>query len=214
MNQHMSSNHFTGSSIAPSQISGFGAAAVHFSAPCCCRGSVFRSCQPKWAQPSQSQNPKSLITCIKISTLISDAIDRVKISDARPNIIHAFAGTNIAATITVENGDVLALAKLSAAHPLNSVVTAPAKTTYPDRATSVNGRLGLFQTTAPMKLLHAGFLCMTEVAQSQPLTVASSTAKPSQNITVDHHPKNDDKKIRGTVLLMKNNVLELNSVLA
>ncbi|KAM0976766.1 hypothetical protein PS2_019365 [Malus domestica] len=88
--------------------------------------------------------------------------------------------------------------------PLNSVVTAPAKTTYPNRATSVNGRLGLFQTTAPM----------TEVAQSQPLTVASSTAKPSQNITVDHHPKDDDKKIRGTVLLMKNNVLELNSVSA
>ncbi|TQD75953.1 hypothetical protein C1H46_038526 [Malus baccata] len=98
--------------------------------------------------------------------------------------------------------------------PLNSVVTAPAKTTYPDRATSVHGRLGLFQTTAPMKLLPAGFLCMTEVAQSQPLTVASSTAKPSQNITVDHHPKDDDKKIRGTVLLMKNNVLELNLVSA
>ncbi|KAM2016869.1 hypothetical protein TB2_046995 [Malus domestica] len=47
---------------------------------------------------------------LKISALISDAIDRVKISDARPNIIHAFAGTNIAATITVENGDVLVLA--------------------------------------------------------------------------------------------------------
>ncbi|KAM2543120.1 hypothetical protein TB2_022475 [Malus domestica] len=98
--------------------------------------------------------------------------------------------------------------------PLNSVVTAPAKTTYPDRATSINGRLRLLQTTAPMKLLPAGFLCMTKVAQSQPLTVASSTAKPSQNITVDHHPKDGDKKIRGTVLLMKNNVLELNSVSA
>ncbi|KAM0976765.1 hypothetical protein PS2_019364 [Malus domestica] len=116
MNQHTGSNHFTGSRSLPLRFSGVGAAAVHFSAPCCWRGSVFWSCKPKWAQPSQSQNPKSLITCIKISALISDAIDRVKISDARPNIIHAFAGTNIAATITVENGDVLALAKLSAAH--------------------------------------------------------------------------------------------------
>ncbi|KAM1764327.1 hypothetical protein ACFX11_003590 [Malus domestica] len=77
--------------------------------------SVFRSCQPKWAQLSQSQNPKSLITCIKISALISDAIDRVKISDTRPNILHTFAGSNIAATVIVENDDVPALAKLSAA---------------------------------------------------------------------------------------------------
>ncbi|KAM1382316.1 hypothetical protein ACFX2F_034795 [Malus domestica] len=115
MNQHTSSNHFAGSRSLPLRFSGVGAAAVHFSTPCCCRGSVFRSCQPKWAQPTQSQNPKSLITCIKISTLISDAIDRVKISNAKPNIIHAFAGTNIVATIIVENGNVLALAKLSAA---------------------------------------------------------------------------------------------------
>ncbi|KAB2620822.1 linoleate 9S-lipoxygenase 5 [Pyrus ussuriensis x Pyrus communis] len=97
--------------------------------------------------------------------------------------------------------------------PLNSVV-AEAKTTNPDRATSINGRPGLLQTTGPMKLLPAGFLCMTDVAKSQPLTVVSSTAKPSQNITVDHHPKDDDKKIRGTVVLVKKNVLELNDLKA
>ncbi|KAM1739298.1 hypothetical protein ACFX11_015033 [Malus domestica] len=94
------------------------------------------------------------------------------------------------------------------------VVAAAAKTTNPDRATSVNGRPGLLQTIAPMKLLPAGFLCMTDVAQSQPLTVVSSTAKPSQNITVDHHLKDDDKKIRRTVVLMKKNVLELNDLKA
>ncbi|KAM1490433.1 hypothetical protein ACFXTO_033560 [Malus domestica] len=98
--------------------------------------------------------------------------------------------------------------------PLNSVVAAAAKTTNPDRATSVNGRPGLLQTTGPMKLLPAGFLCMTDVAKSQPLTVVSSTAKPSQNITVDHHPKDGDKKIKGTVVLMKKNVLELNDLKA
>ncbi|KAM1002139.1 hypothetical protein ACFX2C_002604 [Malus domestica] len=96
--------------------------------------------------------------------------------------------------------------------PLNSVVAGAAKTTNPNRATSVNGRPGLLQTTASMKLLSVGFLCMTDVAQSQPLTVVSSTAKPSQNITVDHHPKDDNKKIRGMVVLMKNNVLELNDL--
>ncbi|KAM1209073.1 hypothetical protein ACFX2J_014655 [Malus domestica] len=90
------------------------------------------------------------------------------------------------------------------------VVAAAAKTTNPDRATFVNGRPGLLQTTAPMKLLPASLLCMTDVSQSQSLTVVSSTAKPSQNITVDHHLKDDDKKIRRTVMLIKKNVLELN----
>ncbi|KAM2227796.1 hypothetical protein ACFXTI_014569 [Malus domestica] len=98
-------------------------------------------------------------------------------------------------------------------NPLNSIVT-EAKTTNLDCATSVNGRPGLLQTIAPMKLLPAGFLCMTDVAQSQPLTVVSSIAKPSQNITVDHHPKDDDKKIRWTMMLMKKNVLELNDLKA
>ncbi|KAM2015296.1 hypothetical protein FF2_045048 [Malus domestica] len=47
---------------------------------------------------------------------------------------------------------------------------------------------------------------------TQPSTVVSSIAKPSQNITVDHHPKDDDKKIRGTLVLMKKNFLELNDL--
>ncbi|KAM2903121.1 hypothetical protein COP2_002971 [Malus domestica] len=46
----------------------------------------------------------------------------------------------------------------------------------------------------------------------QPSTMVSSTAKPSQNITVDHYPKDDDKKIRGTLMLMKKNFLELNDL--
>ncbi|KAM1015951.1 hypothetical protein ACFX13_046437 [Malus domestica] len=47
---------------------------------------------------------------------------------------------------------------------------------------------------------------------TSPSTVVSSIAKPSQNITVDHHPKDDDKKIRGTLVLMKKNFLELNDL--
>lgn len=89
---------------------------------------------------------------------------------------------------------------------MNSVVAA-ATINNPDHATSPNGLL-------PMTMkLFPGFLRMTDVARSQPLTVASS-AKPSQNITVDPHPKDGDKKIKGRVVLMKKNVLELNDLKA
>ncbi|VVA12680.1 PREDICTED: linoleate 9S-lipoxygenase [Prunus dulcis] len=88
----------------------------------------------------------------------------------------------------------------------NSVVAA-ATINNPDHATSPNGLL-------PMTMkLFPGFLRMTDVARSQPLTVASS-AKPSQNITVDPHPKDGGKKIKGRVVLMKKNVLELNDLKA
>ncbi|KAL6278607.1 hypothetical protein ACE6H2_022208 [Prunus campanulata] len=89
---------------------------------------------------------------------------------------------------------------------MNSVVAA-ATINNPDHATSTNGLLPM--TTK----LFPGFLRMTDVARSQPLTVASS-AKPSQNITVDPHPKDGDKKIKGRVVLMKKNVLELNDLKA
>ncbi|KAK4768983.1 hypothetical protein SAY86_027133 [Trapa natans] len=42
-------------------------------------------------------------------------IDRVKIFDANPDILRAFAGTGIAVTVTVGNGDVIPLSKLPAA---------------------------------------------------------------------------------------------------
>jgi exo-beta-1,3-glucanase (GH17 family) len=42
-------------------------------------------------------------------------IDRVKIFDANPDILKAFANTNISVTVTVGNGDVPSLAKLPAA---------------------------------------------------------------------------------------------------
>lgn len=98
--------------------------------------------------------------------------------------------------------------------PLSSVVVAAATTNNPDRSTSVNGRPVFLQTTVPMKVFPAGFLCMPDVARSQPLTVVSSAAKPSQTINVDYRPKTGEKKLRGTVVLMKKNVLELNDLKA
>ncbi|XP_048424482.1 probable linoleate 9S-lipoxygenase 5 isoform X2 [Pyrus x bretschneideri] len=98
--------------------------------------------------------------------------------------------------------------------PLSSVVVAAATTNNPDRSTSVIGRPGLLQTTDPMKVFPAGVLCMTDVARSQPLTVVSSAAKPSQTINVDYRQKTGEKKLRGTVVLMKKNVLELNDLKA
>ncbi|TQE11883.1 hypothetical protein C1H46_002517 [Malus baccata] len=55
--------------------------------------------------------PSKVAAFLKTKT----TIDRVKIFDANPDILRAFAGTNIAVTVTVGNGDVPALAKLSAA---------------------------------------------------------------------------------------------------
>ncbi|KAB2630176.1 linoleate 9S-lipoxygenase 5 [Pyrus ussuriensis x Pyrus communis] len=98
--------------------------------------------------------------------------------------------------------------------PLSSVVVAAATTNNPDRSTSVIGRPGLLQTTDHMKVFPAGVLCMTDVARSQPLTVVSSAAKPSQTINVDYRQKTGEKKLRGTVVLMKKNVLELNDLKA
>lgn len=43
------------------------------------------------------------------------SIDRVKIFDANPDILRAFAGTGIAVTVSVANGDIPPLAKLPAA---------------------------------------------------------------------------------------------------
>ncbi|TYJ97403.1 glucan endo-1,3-beta-glucosidase [Cucumis melo var. makuwa] len=43
------------------------------------------------------------------------SIDRVKIFDANPDILRAFAGTGIALTVSIANGDIPALAKLPAA---------------------------------------------------------------------------------------------------
>ncbi|XP_056165191.1 glucan endo-1,3-beta-glucosidase-like isoform X1 [Syzygium oleosum] len=42
-------------------------------------------------------------------------IDRVKLFDANPDILRAFAGTGIAVTVTVGNGDIISLSKLTAA---------------------------------------------------------------------------------------------------
>lgn len=55
--------------------------------------------------------PSQVATFLKTKT----TIDRVKIFDANPDILRAFANTGIAVTVTVGNGDVPAVAKLSAA---------------------------------------------------------------------------------------------------
>lgn len=55
--------------------------------------------------------PSQVATFLKTRT----TIDRVKIFDANPDILRAFAGTGIAVTVTVGNGDVPPLAKLPAA---------------------------------------------------------------------------------------------------
>lgn len=55
--------------------------------------------------------PSQVATFLKTRT----TIDRVKIFDANPDILRAFAGTGIAVMVTVGNGDVPPLAKLPAA---------------------------------------------------------------------------------------------------
>ncbi|BFG34135.1 hypothetical protein CerSpe_204090 [Prunus speciosa] len=55
--------------------------------------------------------PSQVATFLKTKT----TIDRVKIFDANPDMLRSFADTKIAVTITVGNGDVPTLAKLSAA---------------------------------------------------------------------------------------------------
>ncbi|XP_008246453.2 PREDICTED: probable linoleate 9S-lipoxygenase 5 [Prunus mume] len=100
---------------------------------------------------------------------------------------------------------------------LNSVVAATVN--KPDHVTLVNHRLVLL----PMSFMKMpSFLCMTYVTRSQRLTSASTAAKTSQNITIDPHPKemeeektkfetgHEGKKIKGRVVLMKKNVLDLN----
>ncbi|XP_030537592.1 glucan endo-1,3-beta-glucosidase [Rhodamnia argentea] len=55
--------------------------------------------------------PSQVATFLKTKT----TIDRVKIFDANPDILRAFAGTGIAVTVTVGNGDIVSLSKLPAA---------------------------------------------------------------------------------------------------
>ncbi|XP_075635563.1 glucan endo-1,3-beta-glucosidase isoform X1 [Castanea sativa] len=55
--------------------------------------------------------PSQVANFLKTQT----TIDRVKIFDANPDILKAFANTNISLTVTVGNGDIPALAKLPAA---------------------------------------------------------------------------------------------------
>lgn len=55
--------------------------------------------------------PSQVATFLKTQT----TIDRIKIFDANPDILTAFAATGIAVTVTVGNGDVVALSKLPAA---------------------------------------------------------------------------------------------------
>ncbi|KAL6278606.1 hypothetical protein ACE6H2_022207 [Prunus campanulata] len=101
---------------------------------------------------------------------------------------------------------------------LNSVVAA--RVNKPNHVTLVNHRL----VPLPMSFMKMpGFsLCMTYVTRSQPLTSASPAAKTSQNIIIDPHPEemeeektkfetgHEGKKIKGRVVLMKKNVLDLN----
>ena len=55
--------------------------------------------------------PSQVANFLKTQT----TIDRVKIFDANPDILKAFANTNISLTVTVGNGDIPALSKLPAA---------------------------------------------------------------------------------------------------
>ena len=52
----------------------------------------------------------------QVASFIKDqtSIDKIKIFDANPDIIRAFANSNVSLTITVGNGDVLAVSKLPA----------------------------------------------------------------------------------------------------
>ncbi|PQQ06496.1 putative linoleate 9S-lipoxygenase 5 [Prunus yedoensis var. nudiflora] len=77
----------------------------------------------------------------------------------------------------------------------------------PNNLTSINHR--------PLLLPKLpGFLSMDDVTRSQPLPLASTAAKASQNNTIDPHPKYEGKKVKGRVVLMKKNVLDLNDLTA
>ncbi|CAB4285327.1 unnamed protein product [Prunus armeniaca] len=77
----------------------------------------------------------------------------------------------------------------------------------PNNLTSVNHR--------PLLLPKLpGFLSMDDVTRSQPFPFASTAAKASQNNTIDPQPKYEGKKIKGRVVLMKKNVLDLNDLTA
>lgn len=66
-------------------------------------------------------------------------------------------------------------------------------------AVAVNGKL----------LVPAGFVSMTNVRRSRPLTV-SATSSSQSTTTID--PPSDANNIKGTVVLMKKNLLELNDL--
>ncbi|XP_062002399.1 probable linoleate 9S-lipoxygenase 5 [Rosa rugosa] len=92
--------------------------------------------------------------------------------------------------------------------PLNLIRTKPPPSPCGARlssAVAVNGR--------PLALLFRapGSLFMANVRRSRPLTV--SAAKSSQSTTTID-PPSDDTKIKGTVVLMKKNLLELNDLIA
>lgn len=88
--------------------------------------------------------------------------------------------------------------------PLNLIRTTNPPSPFGARLSSTFGR--------PVRLFPAaGFLSMTNVTRSRPLTV--SAAKSSQSISTMDAPS-DDKKIKGTVVLMKKNLLELNDLKA
>ncbi|XP_044482543.1 glucan endo-1,3-beta-glucosidase-like [Mangifera indica] len=57
------------------------------------------------------QPPQQVANFLKTQT----TIDRVKLFDANPDFLRAFANTNISVTVTIGNGDIPALAKLPAA---------------------------------------------------------------------------------------------------
>ncbi|KAK7362497.1 hypothetical protein VNO77_04612 [Canavalia gladiata] len=65
--------------------------------------------------------PSTVATFLKSQT----TIDGVKIFDANPDILRAFAGTGIAVTVTVGNGDIPSLSKLPAAQSWVSTNIAP-----------------------------------------------------------------------------------------
>ncbi|KAK9919844.1 hypothetical protein M0R45_028419 [Rubus argutus] len=94
--------------------------------------------------------------------------------------------------------------KLLKTPPLNLIRTTKPPSPFEARLSSTFGRPVLPFPTA-------GFLSMANVARSRPLTV--SAAKSSRSIsTMD--ARSDEKKIKGTVVLMKKNLLELNDLKA
>ncbi|KAJ4827364.1 hypothetical protein Tsubulata_014956 [Turnera subulata] len=130
--------------------------------------------------------PSQVATFLKTQT----TIDRVKIFDANPDILRAFANTGIAVTVTVGNGDIPSLSKLPAAQSwvANNILPFHPQTTINyiavgNEVVATHDKTLIALTLAAMKALKSALLQanITAIHVSTPhsLGILSSSEPPS-----------------------------------